>query len=336
MNGFYGHPGGMWDNNFYSEMFLRRYNEKSNLKKVGFYTGVAVLGTVLIQNIMVVALSFSGLYDRYFSDGIFATGFDIMLSILSLLLPFAAVGRSMNRYSFVNRVFYLGGPYRNSMMFPAVLAGVGCCMGANIVTTYISLIFNNFGYEPSSLEINFPEGVAGFIMSVFRIVIVAGVVEEVVMRGYTLGNLRFFGDGFAIVISSVVFALIHGNFTQIPFALISAFGLGYFSVKTGTMWTGVIIHIINNFISVLFYYIGDSIDENLNTLIQLVIIYGSVFVGVISFAYFVSKTKDIPLMKGGSILSTGEKVKAYFLNVPMIISVIYFIVVSVAGVTEKG
>ena len=133
-----------------------------------------------------------------------------------------------------------------------------------------------------------------------------------------------------------MFALIHGNFTQIPFALISAFGLGYFSVKTGTMWTGVIIHIINNFISVLFYYIGDSIDENLNTLIQLVIIYGSVFVGVIAFAYFVSKTKDIPLMKGGSILSTGEKVKAYFLNVPMIISVIYFIVVSVAGVTEKG
>ncbi|MBE6773450.1 MAG: CPBP family intramembrane metalloprotease [Clostridia bacterium] len=336
MNGFYGYSGTVWDENFNSAMFLRKHQEQENLKKVGFYTGLAILGTILIQNVLVVALAAFGLQDRYFDDGIFASGFDIMLSILSLLMPFMIAGRAMNRYSSVGRVFYLGGPYRKSMMLPAVVAGVGCCMAANIVTTYISLIFNQFGYEPSSIDFSLPEGAFGFVMSLFRVVIVAGVVEEVIMRGYTLGNLRFYGDMFAIAMSSVVFALIHGNFTQIPFALLSAFGLGYFSVKTGTLWTGVIIHIINNFVSVIFYYTEGVIEENLNVMIQLAVIYGSVFIGFIAFAYFVSHTKDIPLMKGGSMLSSKEKLKAYFLNVPMIISVLYLIIVSVAGITEKG
>lgn len=336
MNGFNGYPADAWSERFGAEAFFRRQREKDNLKKVGFYTGLAILGVVIIQNVLVLALPLFGLYDRYFDDGIFASGFDIILSFLGLLLPFVLVGKSMNRYSSVERVFYLGGPYRRSLMLPAVIAGVGCCMGANIITNYISLAFNNFGYEPSNIDFSLPEGPGGFVMSLFRVVIVAGVIEEVVMRGYTLGNLRFYGDKFAIAMSAIVFALIHGNFTQIPFALLSAFGLGYFSVKTGTLWTGVIIHIVNNLISVVFYYTPDLLGEELNVFLQLIIIYGSVIAGIFALAKFNSKTKDIPLQQGGSILEAKEKLNAYFLNVPMAISVLYFIVVSVAGITETA
>lgn len=333
-NGFNGYTGGMWSDKFTAEAFYRRQKETENLKKLGFYTGAAILGTIIIQNALIMALSFSGLYGKYFSDGIFASGFDILMTVVSLLLPFVLVGRSMSRYASVPRVFYLGGPYRSSMMIPAVVAGVGCCMGANIVTNYISVIFNNFGYEPSSVELNMPDGLGGFIMSLFRIVIVAGVVEEVIMRGYTLGSLRFYGDKFAILMSSIVFALIHGNFTQIPFALISAFGLGYFTVKTGTIWTGVIIHIVNNLISVIFYYMPNLTDESVSVFLQLIIIYGLVIAGIIALAVFNSKTKDVPLNQGGSILTKEEKLKAYFINVPMIISVLYFVLMSVLGVAE--
>ncbi len=333
-NSFNGYPGGVWSDKFTAEAFYRREKEKENLKKVGFYTGLAILGTIIIQNVLVLILSVSGLQDKYFDDGVFASGFDILLTVMSLLMPFVLVGKSLKRYSCVDRVFYLGGPYRNSLMLPSVVAGVGCCMGANIITNYISVIFNNFGYEPSSIDFSLPEGFSGFIMSLFRVVIVAGVVEEVIMRGYTLGNLRFYGDKFAIVMSSVVFALIHGNFTQIPFAFLSAFGLGYFSVKTGTLWTGVIIHIVNNLISVVFYYVPDFIPEELNVFLQLIIIYGSVIAGLFAFAAFNSKTKDIPLQKGSSILSNEEKLKAYFINIPMILSVLYFIVVSVMGIAK--
>lgn len=329
-----------FNNNWYSVydagIIIKKQQEKADLKKVGFYTGVAILLNILAQNVLVTALSLFGLSDKYLNDGVFAAGFDIIFTVIALLLPFVAVGRRMNRYSHSQRVFYLGGPYRYSMMLPAIIGGVGCCMGANIVTNYISLIFNNFGYEPSDIEFNLPDGPGGILLSMIRMAVVAGIVEEIAMRGYVMGNLRFYGDKFAIIMSSVVFAVIHGNFSQIPFALLSAFGLGYFSVKTGTMWTGVIIHMLNNALSVAFYYMPDLVGEDASLWLQFVLIYGLIIGGVGCAVYFSRKSKDIPLYKGESVLDTKEKVSAYFSSLPMIISVAYFILVSIAGITEMS
>lgn len=319
---------------FNYEGFMKKQKEKADLKKVGFYTGMAIIGNIVLQNLLVVVLSLTGLTDKYLSDGVFSAGFDILFTVIALLLPFMLAGRKMQEYSSVQRVFYLGGPYRSSLMLPAVIGGIGCCMAANIVTGYISVIFNNFGYEPSDIDFNLPDGIGGFVLSMFRMAIVAGIVEEVALRGYALGNLRFYGDKFAIIMSSLVFAVIHGNFSQIPFALVSAFGLGYFSVKTGTMWTGVLIHMLNNALSVIFYYIPDVIGEDASAYLQLVLIYGMIAAGLAATVYFVNHTKDIPLYKGGSILETQEKVKAYFSSVPMIIAIVYFLGVSVVGITK--
>ena len=324
MNNFNGSFNNGWHYDAWLD-FTRKQKEKADLKKVGFYTGTAILLNILVQNVITIMLSAFGLADKYLNDGVFAAGFDILFTVAALFVPFALVGKKMKAHSGAERVFYLGAPYRGSDMPVAVIAGVGCCMGANIVTNYISAIFNNFGYEASNLEFNLPDGIGGFLLSLVRMAVVAGIVEEIAMRGYVLGNLRRYGDGFAIAMSSVVFAVIHGNFTQMPFALISAFGLGYFSVKTGTMWTGVIIHMINNAVSVIFYYISEQSGENDNLLLQALVIYGLIFAGIVCAARFVSRTKDIPLYSGESILTTGEKLKAYFSSVPMIISLVYFL-----------
>ena len=66
-----------------------------------------------------------------------------------------------------------------------------------------------------------------------------------------MGNLRKYGDKFALLASALVFAVMHGNLVQAPFALIAGFGLGYLSIKTGTIWTGIAIHAANNLISVI-------------------------------------------------------------------------------------
>lgn len=331
-SGYYNYNG--WYNaNFNPEVFMRKQNESNMLKKVGFYTGLAVIGNIVVQNFFVTLISLTPLKDKYLSDGVFASGFDILLSVLSLLVPFLLVGKKLKVNSGTGRIFYLGAPYRKNLMLPGVVAGIGCCMAANIATSFISTFFHMSGYEASSIEFNFPEGISGFILSFFRIAIVAGIVEEIAMRGYTLGSLRYFGDGFAILASSLVFAVIHGNFDQIPFALLSALGLGYFSVKTGTMWTGVLIHVFNNAISVIFYYLEGIIPENTLLVLQMLVIYGLSAIGVFMLVYFNNKTRDIPLMQGQSILSSKEKFKAYFSNAPMIVAFIYFIIVSLFAIT---
>lgn len=71
------------------------------------------------------------------------------------------------------------------------------------------------------------------------------------MRGVVMQPLRKYGDWFAILTSAFVFALMHGNLVQAPFAFIAGIGLGYAVIASGSLWTGILIHLLNNSISVI-------------------------------------------------------------------------------------
>jgi hypothetical protein len=62
--------------------------------------------------------------------------------------------------------------------------------------------------------------------------------------------LRRFGNGFAICVSAILFALLHKNFVQAPMALVAGLGLGYAAVRTETLWVPMAIHAFNNAVSV--------------------------------------------------------------------------------------
>ena len=86
--------------------------------------------------------------------------------------------------------------------------------------------------------------------------ILPALVEEMVFRGYILGALRPQGDGLAIVFSAVFFGLLHGNLLQIPFAFILGLIFGYLTVQTGSIWPAVLLHFLNNALSVALQYAG--------------------------------------------------------------------------------
>lgn len=90
---------------FDHEGFMRKQKEKADLKKVGFYTGMAIIGNIVLQNLLVVVLSLAGLTDKYLNDGVFSAGFDILFTVIALLVPFMIAGRKMQKYSSVQRVF---------------------------------------------------------------------------------------------------------------------------------------------------------------------------------------------------------------------------------------
>lgn len=310
------------------EYFMKKELERKALRKLGIYTGGAVLLSILFQNILVLALQLTGLYDRYYADAYFSSAVDILIVVIGMLLPFVVFGKKMKKASGALQPLSLGAPYKASLMLPAIFAGIGFCMLGNIINSYITAFFSSMNVELSSPEIPMAEGVSGVIITFFRVAITAAIVEELSFRGFVMGNLRFFGDGFAIAVSSIVFALLHGNMVQAPFALMAGFALGYLSVKTGTLWTGVIIHALNNSLSVAVYYLSEHIEEEQLSAIYVLFLLVAMAFGVLSFAYFSFRTRKMPLSQGGSVLEIGEKVKAYFLNLPMIATVIYMLYVT--------
>jgi uncharacterized protein len=84
--------------------------------------------------------------------------------------------------------------------------------------------------------------------------LMAPVFEEFLLRGLLLGSLRHMADEHvAVALSAGVFTLMHMQYNTAILLLILPMGvlLGYARTRTGSIWVPVVIHVINNSISVL-------------------------------------------------------------------------------------
>lgn len=310
------------------DFYYKRQQQKKEIKQLGFYTGLALLCQFVIQNVLSVVLNFMGLLEKYDTDGAYQNAVDIILVVLGLMIPFYFIGKKMKNVSGTPEPVPLGRPCDKTSFVLAVISGIGFCMIASIVTSYLTVFMSFFGLELSAPDIAMPKGTIGITTSIIRVVIIAAIAEELALRGYVMGNLRKYGDKFAIIISATVFAVIHGNLIQAPFALIAGFAIGYFTVKTGSLWTGIAIHAANNLISTAVSYGIDYIGEETTNLIYVFILYGSIVLGLIAYKLFKKRTKNFYMYEDNLVMSNSEKAAAFFLNPAMIISMGYMIYIT--------
>lgn len=287
--------------------FIRKTNETKNLRKLSFLAGTAVLLYVLIQNAILVFLELAGKLDLYINDNTFSAGIDILLTVLGVFVPFCLAGRQMKKISGEGEPVMADPPRKGFVSLFGTLACTGCIMLANILSSYITYFISLIGYELESPDIAMPDGLSGFLLTMLRICLLAAVVEEYCLRGHIMGNLRQYGDMFAIVMAASVFALMHGTLVQVPFAMLSGIALGYFAIKTGSIWPAVAAHAINNGLSVVASYLIKAIGEEGGMLLYSYAMYVLIFVGLVSFFLFALSTKDSPLRKSQSILRPYQK-----------------------------
>lgn len=308
----------------------RKKREKKEIRRLGFFTGTAILLMILFQNIIDITLQIFGLYNHYRTNLQFQTGLDIIISVVSILLPFLIVSIPMKKRTGIETVAPLEKSKDTKLSLLGIVAGLGLCMLADIVTGYITVFIRGFGFELSSPDMSNPTGTAGFMLSVVRAVIVAAAVEEISLRGCVMQPLRKYGDNFAIIMSACAFGLMHCNLIQAPFALIVGLGLGYIAIKTESLWPAIIVHALNNFISTAVSYLLDkNINEQMLNLLYSAIIYGLMIAGFIALLFFSRRAKIVsPSRPENSALSFPQKAFAYITNPTMIIAIIIMLYIT--------
>ncbi len=96
---------------------------------------------------------------------------------------------------------------------------------------------------------------AGFVSAFIVVGISPAIAEEFAFRGFLFGTLKDkYKPWVAIVVSAVLFGAYHMNLLQFVGGLMMGIGLGYVAYKSGSIWIGVIMHFINNGLSVIFQY----------------------------------------------------------------------------------
>lgn len=183
--------------------------------------------------------------------------YTLLLYVCSFLLPYLFYARTVG-YSL--RSIVRDPPYP-----PVLAASVGISLGLSVAGLALSIaagiFFSIFGLYPMEMPIVFPTNPLALALFVLNLAVVPALIEEFSVRGIVMGSLRRYGDRFAIVISALLFALLHRNMTQFPNAFVLGLALGYFMIKTNSIWTSIAIHFVNNALAlVLSAFTGGMTD----------------------------------------------------------------------------
>ncbi len=136
----------------------------------------------------------------------------------------------------------------HSMTFSEFLQILCVFLFAQVLTSffsqYIEQILNYWGLS-SYLALEAASGQNSPMSVIIYASIGAPIVEELLFRGAILQRMLPCGKRFAIVFSSLLFGLFHGNIIQIPFAFLVGLILAYVAVEY-SLWWSILLHFINN------------------------------------------------------------------------------------------
>lgn len=89
-------------------------------------------------------------------------------------------------------------------------------------------------------------GVEGFWSLALIVVILPAIVEELFFRGVLFQALERCGTWPALLLSSVAFAMIHGDLTNFAGPLIAGMIYGYMTYVLDSLWPAIFAHLLNN------------------------------------------------------------------------------------------
>jgi membrane protease YdiL (CAAX protease family) len=135
-------------------------------------------------------------------------------------------------------------------------------IGITLVLSEIDNIFNYLLPMPESMKNSFALIMAeqALIISIIMVGIIPAFTEEMFFRGILLGGFKEnYSERKAIVMSALLFGLIHLN----PWQFLSAFIIGLFSawicIKTKSLVLSIYIHGFNNILAVLLLKYREAI-----------------------------------------------------------------------------
>ncbi len=107
-----------------------------------------------------------------------------------------------------------------------------------------------YTYTPD-YPVNFTGSAGMFIVSLLTISVLPAVGEESLLRGGVLGGLKQKGYISAIIASALLFALMHGNATQMVHQFLLGIVLAYVCIVSRTLWAPFTVHLMNNAIALV-------------------------------------------------------------------------------------
>lgn len=305
----------------------REVREKAKLKQASNAIGFALLAETIvvflfntILRILLLLDIKSGILRQIIFNPAVLHVQQIVIQTISFTLPILLV-MACFKYN-ASEYIEFKKPEKRTFL-PLFVIGIAFCAFANIATSIAGSVFEGFGVEYQVSAYDNPKGFFGFLLSLLSIVIVPALVEEFLYRGVILGVLKGFGEGFSIVVSAILFGVMHGNFEQMPFAFLVGLVLGYVTVKSGTILTAVAVHGFNNLIYVLSDYVLNKLPNEVQSAVYNLYLVIALLLGILMLLRFTKENSGyFEFEKKDFEVKEKEKYKIFLTTVPILIFII--------------
>lgn len=216
---------------------------------------------------------------------------------ISFILVFFLYNKK-NNVSFSATKFSFKIGYKNALL--SIFMGIICFAGfVMLISCFDSLwVKIGLGLTESPLPL---DTFGWFIVNLIVLGVIPAICEEFIFRGIIFSGLRKnFSLIPSIIISSLFFAFVHTSIQQLIYPFVMGIILALFVERTGSLFTGIIIHFTNNFITILLQYLQNVTPLDLSIKIKWWVVLIAIAVALVAGAivyvidrfYFKHKSKE--------------------------------------------
>ena len=225
--------------------------------------------------------------------------FECVAYFVSFVIPVALFNK-MNKNA--NREIYEPVESESFTLWETVRS-FGIALGGTILAAYVNYFIVNLfvDYSEFSQEYFWAVDIEYTYQAVIYfiyIAIIPAVVEELLFRETICKSLMVYGNGTAVVVSAVLFSLMHTNIEQMIYSFIAGLLFGWVYVKTKKLFFPILVHFLNNGISALSDILYDIAKPSVYNTYST---YKNIFIWVFMFVSVLSLLVDI--IKKGSIFT---------------------------------
>jgi uncharacterized protein len=156
------------------------------------------------------------------------------------------------------------------------------------VATLFAFILSLLGYETTSSSSSSVTSLQSLLLTILLSAVFPGIFEETVHRGMLLNTYKKIGVKKALIISALMFGLMHLNINQFFYATILGFVIGILCIVSDSIFPCMIVHFMNNFLSsyLPYAYNNDLFGKGLYSLINEIFNSGNGVLGFIVCVIF--------------------------------------------------
>lgn len=214
----------------------------------------------------------------------------------------------------------------------AFLISYGLMIAGNVIGLLLTAGIGKIKGSPvENTLVNMVTGGPIWITAIFT-VLCAPVFEELLFRKLICNKVIKYGEGCAVVLSGLIFALFHMNFNQFFYTFFLGCFFAFLYVKTGNIKYTILLHMAVNFVSTFLGGLVLTQDMTKpSALIISAVFFLCVFaMGIAGIILFFLKRRSMTLKPGTIVIEKGRRFQTVILNVGMILFCVVLLAIIVA------